>query len=343
MCYVCGGSEFVLEAGFYYCVECQTQVKDVREQEYEHDQTLANTRTTRTTISRGSEATGSTGGSKRARLASWEVYNYVLAGLCRELVELGAPAETTEMTRLLWLEYLRRLGVLCAEGEKPRIGLAGRRRDAAIVYGRAKRHTPATSSTCTGGDDDRAVRRERAKRRRKLVHAEYERDAARTGADSRSLADATLSEVSSGGKDSDGSEEPSRPRYTAAANKAMRAGRRMRTHSYWNSAWAPSRDRLYALLCLGVQLAYGAGGRQCWLPGDVLRACRDGHLSYLSYTHMIPPECARDCLVSTLRGLAGPPTHHGIRKNMGQLARLLRIKVTLFAPDIQQIVNRYTD
>lgn len=100
-CKLCGGKEFHVETGFYYCKECQTQSQEVREVVEETTE-------------------GQTAKTKKIKqkkktehlVTSWECYNHILLGLVNELITIGAKKELKTVARLLWFKYLEKCEVI---------------------------------------------------------------------------------------------------------------------------------------------------------------------------------------------------------------------------------------
>lgn len=104
-CNVCGGTNFFIEAGHYYCSECQTQSQDVREQVFDvPEETTAARPTSSKKIRKKKKA--------EDQLTSWECYNYILLGLVNELIELGANSKLKRVVHILWFKYLIKLNVI---------------------------------------------------------------------------------------------------------------------------------------------------------------------------------------------------------------------------------------
>lgn len=116
-CIVCGGADFFLEGGYYFCSECQTQTQEIREQEYDVEQAHheVKNKSKASTKSRSSTNTDT-------RLTSWEGYNYILAGLVDQLINLGESTELKEVTYQLWISYLMELEILSKKGHAPKLG-----------------------------------------------------------------------------------------------------------------------------------------------------------------------------------------------------------------------------
>lgn len=103
-CDLCGCKKFYKEEGFFYCTECQTQSQNFREQEFETDAHF-NASTVKKVGSKEDKTKDST-------LTSWECYNFILYGLVNELLELGADKKLRKTVKIIWLRYLKKLGVV---------------------------------------------------------------------------------------------------------------------------------------------------------------------------------------------------------------------------------------
>lgn len=75
-CVTCGGAEFFLSAGFYFCSECQTQAAGLQEQDFEQPDETIVVSTAKKIKSSSSDKT-----PKADQITSWECYNYILLGL----------------------------------------------------------------------------------------------------------------------------------------------------------------------------------------------------------------------------------------------------------------------
>lgn len=118
VCHECGGTDFRKEAGFYYCGECQTQSQQLREHVLETDyygdnEIIAVTDVKNETVQE----------SKRGReiATSWEHYSYILLGLTKELIELGAKEDLKKAVKLIWFKYLEKLEVVGCKKHTPKL------------------------------------------------------------------------------------------------------------------------------------------------------------------------------------------------------------------------------
>lgn len=104
-CEECGGIECYLESGFYYCVECHTQARGLRETIFESQETAGGAAGTRLTKQKKKE-------KKADKISTFETYNYILLGLVNELVAAGASKDLKPIVKQLWFKYLEKLEVI---------------------------------------------------------------------------------------------------------------------------------------------------------------------------------------------------------------------------------------
>ncbi|XP_058467577.1 TATA box-binding protein-associated factor RNA polymerase I subunit B [Malaya genurostris] len=134
VCDVCGQTEFTVEAGFYYCVECGTKSKHHGQELVDED--LANMR------SQGAALLKLKKYKKCKRITSWEQANYILLGLTEKLISLGAEERLKLAVLQLWTAYLRRMEIAFFDKnkpEKPRMHVFYKKVDAEILYKRRKK------------------------------------------------------------------------------------------------------------------------------------------------------------------------------------------------------------
>lgn len=327
-CVVCGGKDFYKEAGYMYCNECQTQTQEFREQEYVFEETLTGIRKSKAII-----AKTKTSKVQRLKLTSWEAHNYVLAGLAEELVSYGAPEALKELTYLLWMLYLRKIGIISKrKNSQPQLGLTQWRKDAEIAYNVKKRKRKKKTSSVVSSSSNLSHHKEALRRKRALIRADYESQS-QSRSETRSLTNVTLSEVT----DSDVSSETSfKLNYNQKAKRVLKQKRiSLRNSGYWDSIWALRRDKLYGLLCIAAQLLKADE----WLPGGMFRACQDGHVSFVSYAHFFPPGCEHERAVS--RGNGTIPSQKHMRVMIYEVAQFLDINLFDFTPSLVKIASRY--
>ncbi|XP_055528800.1 TATA box-binding protein-associated factor RNA polymerase I subunit B [Wyeomyia smithii] len=184
-CEVCGQTEFTVEAGFYYCVECGTKSQ-------QHGQELVDDGMDNLP-SMGAAAIKVKSDKKIKRITSWEQANYILLGYAERLVVLGAGDNFKLSLLQLWTAYLRRMEVAFFskdKPERPRLHVFHRKIDADIIYNRkgvrrkscssSRNKTPASSETRSevAGSSSAVSRRSSVRKarsdQRQLMNAEYE-------------------------------------------------------------------------------------------------------------------------------------------------------------------------
>ncbi|CAH1396388.1 unnamed protein product [Nezara viridula] len=145
-CIQCGGTDYVLESGFYFCSECQVQSQDIREEVF--DDYWQGQKTGRVSIAAPLSQEVATQDSllqesiaTDKNLTSWEVFNIILKGLVDELTLLGAPKELKLVVLQLWASYLMKTEAAFISKlieKRPRLDLNFRKRDAELIYGTNK-------------------------------------------------------------------------------------------------------------------------------------------------------------------------------------------------------------
>ncbi|KAK9501249.1 hypothetical protein O3M35_011993 [Rhynocoris fuscipes] len=138
-CENCGGTDYILESGYYFCSECNVQSQEIIEQVYD----FYGGRTTTVTkqipaATVNDESVQKDSSLIRKSLTSWEVLNHILVGLVKELELLGASPELKRITLKLWAQYLMKIEVAFISKQvqkKPRLGVLFRKIDAELVYG----------------------------------------------------------------------------------------------------------------------------------------------------------------------------------------------------------------
>nr|XP_026489571.1 uncharacterized protein LOC113396016 [Vanessa tameamea] len=106
-CKVCDGTDMNLVDGFYYCVECGTQDVNVRETVVEQtvlaDGTFAHTTAKKlTTVSQEKQIN-----EMSPEWNKWHAYNFILAGLTEELLNLGAEPSVKTAILWIWTKYIK--------------------------------------------------------------------------------------------------------------------------------------------------------------------------------------------------------------------------------------------
>lgn len=121
VCDVCDGTEFAINAGFYYCDNCgqrATVLQEVEDQADGHfDDIQKKSHKIKQVVQTQSKIKSDIFIVLAIRnflfhldleLTSWETYNYILYGFVNELVQLGCKDELILTTLQLWSAYLRK-------------------------------------------------------------------------------------------------------------------------------------------------------------------------------------------------------------------------------------------
>lgn len=106
-CEECGGTEYYVETGFYYCKECHMQALQFREAVFESQEAALGATGARLTRKRKDREE-----KKQEHISSYETYNYIILGLVNELIAAGAKKELKGTVKWLWFKYLEKLEVI---------------------------------------------------------------------------------------------------------------------------------------------------------------------------------------------------------------------------------------
>ncbi|KAK4876153.1 hypothetical protein RN001_012575 [Aquatica leii] len=359
-CNVCGGTSFHKESGFYYCNECQTQSQDIQERVFAIDEDAT-------------EPTARTKSSKKLRtakkvddrLTSWECYNYVLRGLVDELIQLGADVSLKKTVHVLWFRYLHKLEVTNSPNEFPKLSAINSKTDAEIIYGRsAKRkrgrskRTPSPSSSSEAVTDSSVSRRERSKKRRSLVLAEYDDFNATLQSTETSLLNQSLGSLKS--DETSPKDKDKYLQYNKYARKELLkhlTKNHLKTHikdvnstrtchkltakslstSYVEGPTILSRMKIYAFLYLGLLI-----NKDNIQLGDLIRFVREGRLSYHYIDHFFPEDLHEKLTgIKSWNDKQAFLSHYRMRRTTAQLAQLLDVTTYVPIPNLLYLCRRY--
>ncbi|KAF5272113.1 hypothetical protein FQA39_LY01196 [Lamprigera yunnana] len=357
-CTVCGGTDFHIESGFYYCNECQTQSQDVEERVFENVDVEDAIRKVSSTRSAKKIRTVK---KTKDQLTSWECYNYVLRGLVGELIELGANVSLKKTVHLLWFRYLKKLEVINTKNETPKLGGHNSKIDAEIIYGRPqvrrKRKKATNPQSETSSDETVSSRQERTKRKRSLVLSTYDEYNSTLQSEGDSLANQSLQSLRS---EQGSLKEENILQYNRYVKKEflkymgkshLKKHRRdinseQTCHKITKKSFSPTyyggpvvlmRNKIYAVIYLGLLI-----NKDNIQLGDLLRFIREGHLSFHNVLHFFPEDCLDKVL--NLRRWNDRQhflTHLGIRKTTAQIAHFLDVTSYVPIQDIVQLCRRY--
>ena len=114
VCGVCGGDEFTLEDGFYFCNECHTQSQDIREIVTDDLLYSVGSKVKKVVVSEQTKAQRKRSKERQAEIRgvrsriTWsEALNQLLRRWTTSLVARGAPAHLPETVARLWETVLR--------------------------------------------------------------------------------------------------------------------------------------------------------------------------------------------------------------------------------------------
>lgn len=191
-----------------------------------------------------------------------------------------------------------------------------------------------------------------------MVNLEYESFAANTQSSDTSLLNQTLSTVGSSGDESVESEKF--VQYNKASRKELlkhmsyqhlkkhskdyegkvrcHKGSTILTSTYRKSAYVMRRDKIYSILYLGLLLTES----EIQLS-DLLRYCREGHVSFLSYNHFFPENYTEKQIDPTVyqSGHKVIPSHKNIRETSYKIMAVLKLGPCEFYPDVNKLCEKY--
>ncbi|KAL3274544.1 hypothetical protein HHI36_015926 [Cryptolaemus montrouzieri] len=353
-CLVCGGSDFYQESGFYFCNECQTQTQETRHHEFDEFDVKQEQKVTRK-INAKSEM------KNKIQLTTWECYNYVLKGLTEELINLGAEGILRTVVKKLWMKYLFEIEVINLD--KPKLQAVNSKIDAEIVYGKRRRRKrkPRSSRSSNISDSDLTsmdssiVKRERIKRRKALIEAQYNHSIQSMD----SLHNETLTSLNSLKSSSENTSQSSVPlRYNKYAKEELtrkQSDEHIQQHAedfdntmtchrlsyaeaskaYVNSPHVLSINKIYSILYLGLLLT-----KSKIQLSDMLRFIREGHLSFNSFKHFFPEEMKDNFLTQLYpRKLCLMSAY--VRRSSFQLAKFLGVSKFIRVQNLAYLVEKF--
>ncbi|KAK0183093.1 hypothetical protein PV327_001165 [Microctonus hyperodae] len=361
-CVLCGGYEFYLEAGYYFCTECQTKHEGKREEVTDFRVDPA----TRFRKIRIRKDKSSSGGDKAERLTSWEQYNFILIGLANELIELGASMDTKMTLLQLWATYLGKLEVAFTSTNKiilPRLARRFNKKDAEIIYGRLKQKkrkkksksgssvvsASSVVSSCASGGSSKA---EIAKQKKNLINSAYEQymQSQNSDTDAHSMTNQSSISVASSGSDTSirGGEKIKFNKYARQEAKKAKAmaksvpktkrkefKERHVTASYSAGPQIITMSKIWGLVCLALRI----NDDKIHLS-DMLRYSREGHISYYRVEHFLPSDVSLSNAEVNSLNPANEITHKGLRRIIAKLANFLRV-FQLPHPNLLSLMERY--
>ncbi|XP_014467239.1 PREDICTED: TATA box-binding protein-associated factor RNA polymerase I subunit B [Dinoponera quadriceps] len=358
-CRICGSADFYKDSGYFFCVTCQTQNEDIREEilEVRIDDTtkLRKTRIRCARRSRTDEELGWT---------SWELYNFVLVGLTNELIELGAPVDIKVTVLQLWARYLGKLEVAFISTKRklvPKLARKYKKRDAEIIYGKIftqektrkrKKTDSVISSKASTYQSEGSSLKELNRNKRLMITADYDRlMQSQASSDGDALSGFNQSGYSAQFTTGQSSENHGRIHFNSSAKDEMRKVRNMAkkiprnkrskykesyiTNQYKMGPELITPMKLWAILYLALRIH-----NNDMQLGDMLRYGREGHLSYYKLDHLIPPEVTLKRSDLNFLSRVMDITHKGMRRIIGSMATFLGV-TKIICPNFSSLINRY--
>lgn len=110
------------------------------------------------------------------------------------------------------------------------------------------------------------------------------------------------------------------------------------TSSYLKGPSILTRNKLYSILYLGLLIT-----QSDLQLGDLLRYCREGHVSYLSYNHFFPETFSEKQIDAVMYQLGRKiiPTHENIRQTSQRLFHMMKLTTCDLSPNILKLCERY--
>uniref|UniRef100_A0A146MAT8 TATA box-binding protein-associated factor RNA polymerase I subunit B n=1 Tax=Lygus hesperus TaxID=30085 RepID=A0A146MAT8_LYGHE len=314
-CERCGGEDFRLENGFYFCTECQLQSQDIQEQVLDdyyggYATVASKVRTEENKQSRDQELPGT------KFVSSVEVLNYILKGIVDELIALGAPKQLKIITLQLWACYLRKIEMAftsTSAPKKPKLTLWSRKGDVARFYKvrkpvsfgdyshlARKRKNPGTSkktksnASSAGSESSLGRRRRLSAKKASLARAEYDESCASMNLSSQAPSLHSLDFSVGSQSDVDERIEYSKKgkknlkEFSEQINKQHEDKMGFLRKINKKQKLAMEYPRIKHLFVI-VRIALMLSGSEIHV-GDLLRWIEEGYFSIVCGTKFIPPE-----------------------------------------------------
>ncbi|XP_011505076.1 PREDICTED: TATA box-binding protein-associated factor RNA polymerase I subunit B [Ceratosolen solmsi marchali] len=364
ICALCNSTNFYKEDGYYFCSTCQTQNEDVREEVFDGRYDLTTKLRKIKIKSKKSDKTEIIGWT------SWELYNFVLIGLTNQLIQIGADPSIKLTVLQLWSFYLTKLEVAFTSKSKkciPKMARRYHKRDAEIIYGkieqkkkkREKNQSSKTSSKSLSimssfvtnrSDSTRELNRSK----KLLVASEYKKylqSQANSDNDGVSSLSQSLNSLQSNLTQSNNNTYRIRfnkkarleaKKLKVLSKKLPRAKRVNYCKKHVTTQYATGPDVLTPLKLLSIlYLALRADNINIYIS-DLIRFCRESHLSYYNLDHLIPSEVILEKCDVTLLTQTTDITHKGVRRTATRVAKFLNV-YELADPDFITLIRRFCE
>lgn len=108
--------------------------------------------------------------------------------------------------------------------------------------------------------------------------------------------------------------------------------------SYLNSTFIITRNKIYSILYIGLLLT-----ESDIQLSDLLRYCREGHLSFLSYNHLFPETYTEKQIDPKIYQIGNKkvPSHKNIRETSYRLFNMLKLGESNFSPNLKKLCEKY--
>ncbi|KAK3931436.1 TATA box-binding protein-associated factor RNA polymerase I subunit B [Frankliniella fusca] len=352
LCTVCSGTDFICESGYYFCTECQTQSQDVREEVLENDDGEDEGKVIGGKRRKSAKFFESVQEDEDASITTWEGFNYALAGLVDELINLGAKPSLKLVVLKLWSAYLRKMEVAFFAKNHltiPKLGPNFNKSDANIIYGyveekkkriKAKDKIPEKDNEENSDnpinetlDDDpfneSLKRRKKQKERTSAFHQNYERMVGEMSLASQTLTNVTLEMLSVSEVDCGG---PKELQFNSDAKKKQTISGSFKSHP-----GLLVRNKLICLLYLGILETHDEN----ITLSDLLRWIAEGHLSYSNLSKFFPLETKLHTLNKNLLTRYQPsPSYDCLLAATQHVAAYLGIEI-IKVPSVKKLIQRF--
>ncbi|XP_059611457.1 TATA box-binding protein-associated factor RNA polymerase I subunit B [Phlebotomus argentipes] len=360
-CDVCGGSDFNVEDGYYYCSECNTQNRNIIEIECDvMDLTMGDEKIRVKGVKLKGEK------ENKVELTSWEEYNYILLGLVNEAMALGAPVALKKTVLQLWTRYLQKINAAffsSSEAKLPKLSLNFFRQDAAILYNVSKKRPRSVSSATNKSS---ASPRSRSRRVLKIARTKSKKALMKRSCDTNSSKQAIDNSFESQSFTTNTSEVTGSKttrtsmslEFTSQARKAMKktmnkkhikkhaddaeyvlkCHRKKARNTENERLEKVSKNVLLSLLYIGLNQT-----KSEIQLGDMIRFTREAHLSIFNVNHFFPDNILKYMNKSTFVNFTGPlcfPQHRYIRQVSANLCKRMNVKDVVM-PDLVRLSMRY--
>ncbi|XP_031632877.1 TATA box-binding protein-associated factor RNA polymerase I subunit B [Contarinia nasturtii] len=350
VCNVCDGTEFTVNAGFYYCDNCGQQATTLQEVEDQADGQFDD-------IQKKSHKIKKTVQTQNSELTSWETYNYIIYEFVNELIQLGCKDELTLMTLQLWSAYLRKNEIAFfgkKETKIPKFSFKYKHRDVRLIYSLPvkKRRPSSTTASSAGSSENLTLRQSKIALRKKkqlLANAQYEEYMSSQKTDISSLGFNLGSQKSSTGPSSDNTDTTIRIKYSRRTRQKLSKkisrehltehqndiGRKLKCHNIKDRE-VLGRTFVFAMLWLALNQI----GDTLQIS-DLIRYAKESHIKLNNISTFLPPTIDAKQAVNHFRKSSNDNlTHAFLRTKALTIARIIGIQ-NVIQPDLTMLCERY--